>query len=129
MTNCTETIKGMYDSFAKGDIPAVLAALDPEVSWTEADGFPHGGTYIGPDAVLKNVFMNLSAEWESFTASPSQFISERETVVTCGDYAGTWKATGKQFRAPFVHIWTLQGTKVVRFRQLTDTAVVQSAMA
>ena len=129
MNNNAELIKAMYKSFADGDVPAVLAALDPEVRWTEADGFPHGGTYLGPDAVLKNVFINLGSEWEEFTAKPSNFISEQDTVVACGDYAGTCKATGKQFKAPFVHIWTLKGKKVVRFQQFTDTAVVQSAMA
>jgi hypothetical protein len=26
-------------------------ALDPAIEWTEAEGFPYGGTYVGRDAV------------------------------------------------------------------------------
>jgi ketosteroid isomerase-like protein len=34
-----EIVKGVYDNFAKGDIPAFLAVLDPKVEWNEADNF------------------------------------------------------------------------------------------
>ena len=29
-----------YASFARGDEPAVMAAMDESIEWTEADGFP-----------------------------------------------------------------------------------------
>jgi ketosteroid isomerase-like protein len=44
-------------------------------------------------------------------------------VVALGEYSGTYKATGKSFRAPFVHVWRLQNGTLVKFRQHTDTAV------
>src|SRR5438132_1138977 len=34
-------ISGLYASFAKGDVPAVLGELDPNVEWREADPLPH----------------------------------------------------------------------------------------
>ena len=55
--NNIDVVKGLYQAFAKGDIQSVLAALNPNVEWTEAEGFPSGGTYRGPEAVLKNVFI------------------------------------------------------------------------
>ena len=44
MTN-KNIIQGMYDSFASGDVTAVIAAFADSISWTEADGFPLAGTY------------------------------------------------------------------------------------
>ena len=41
---------------------------------------------------------------------------------------GTYKATGKSFRTPFVHVWRLQNGALVKFRQHTDTALVQAAL-
>ena len=32
-------VRGMYEVFGRGDIPAVLAALDPVVEWWEAESF------------------------------------------------------------------------------------------
>ncbi len=128
MASTADTIKSLYAAFAHGDVPTVLAALAPNVSWTEAEGFPYGGTYIGPDTVLENVFMKLGSEWNGFAAVPHEFIAEGSTVVALGDYSGTFKATGKSFKAPFAHVWKFDGSRVVSFRQYTDTAIVQQAI-
>lgn len=125
----SDTIRNVYAAFARGDVPAVLSALAPDVSWTEAEGFPYGGTYIGPDAVLKHVFMRLGTEWNGFAAVAHEFISEGDAVVALGEYSGRYKATGKHFATPFVHVWKFHNGKVATFRQHTDTAVVQRALS
>ncbi|HQR40039.1 MAG TPA: nuclear transport factor 2 family protein [Blastocatellia bacterium] len=124
----TDLIRGLYEAFSRGDVPAVLGALDASVRWTEAAGFPYGGTYVGPDAVLANVFLRLGTEWDGFAAVPQSFVAEGDTVVALGDYSGTYKATAKAFSAPFAHVWTLANGRVVRFHQHTDTAIVQAAL-
>ncbi len=128
MSNNSEIVRGLYVAFDRGDVPAVLQALAPDVSWTEAEGFPYAGTYRGPDDVLKNVFMKLGTEWERFSAAPEEFVAEGDKVVALGLYSGAYKATGKKFSTPFAHVWTLREGKVVKFRQHTDTAVVQRAL-
>ena len=120
-------ISALYASFAKGDVPAVLGALDPKVEWREADGFPYAGTYNGPDAVLKGVFMPLGTDWDGFTVIPDEIVASGDRVIGMGHYAGKYKATGKSFRTPFAHAWRLVDGKVVNFQQYTDTAVVQAA--
>ena len=129
MAHELETIRGAYEAFARGDVPAVLAILDPKVSWTEAEGFPYGGTYTGPGAVLEGVFMKLGTEWDGFAAVPREFVAQGETVAAFGEYSGTYRSTGKRFTAPFAHLWHFRNGKVVKFHQHTDTAVVRRAMA
>lgn len=128
MTTNSDVIRGLYTAFAKGDVPGVLGALDQDIRWTEAEGFPYGGTYVGPDAVLANVFAKLGSEWDGFSAVTEQFVADGDTVVALGEYGGTYKTTGKSFSAPFAHVWTLRDGKVVRFQQYTDTALVQAAL-
>ena len=123
-----EKIQAVYAAFESGDMPTVLGALAPDASWTEAEGFPYGGTYIGPGAVLENVFMKLATEWDDFAAVPAQLVAEGDTVVGLGTYSGTYKATGRSFVAPFVHVWKFEGDLVQTFHQHTDTAVVQRAL-
>lgn len=119
----TEMIRSAYAAFATGNIPAVLALLAPDASWTEAEGGPYGGTFIGPNAVLENVFMKIGGEWDAYAAVPSEFVTEGDTVVAIGTYSATYKATGKSFKAPFVHVWKIKGGKVASFFQHTDTVV------
>jgi len=128
MSENSGQIQKLYAAFAGGDIPAVLAAMAPDIRWTEAEGFPYGGTYAGPEQILENVFMKLGTEWEGFTATPREFIADGDTVVALGEYSGTYKETGKGFVAPFAHVWTFRGGKVVGFRQYTDTALVQATL-
>ncbi len=128
MSTNSETMRRLYEAFAKGDIPSVLGILDPNISWTEAEGFPYGGTYVGPNAVLENVFMKLGTEWDGYSAVPSEFVSEGDTVVAIGEYGGKYKTTGKSFSAPFVHVCNFQDGKIIKFRQFTDTVLVQKAL-
>lgn len=128
MATHSDTITNVYAAFASGDVPTVLGALAPNVSWTEAEGFPYGGTYVGPDAVLQNVFVKLGSEWDGYAAVPHELIANADTVVALGEYSGTYKATGKGFKAPFAHVWKFGEGRVISFRQHTDTAVVQRAL-
>ncbi len=129
MSDHLDAIKNVYAAFARGDIPAVLSVLSPDASWTEAEGFPYGGTYIGPDAVLENVFMKIGTEWDGYAAVPHELLASGDTVVALGEYNGTFKATGKSFKAPMVHVWKFSGGKVVSFTQHTDTVLVLRAMS
>ena len=128
MHQITEIIRGVYAAFATGDIPTVLGALAPNAIWIEAEGGPYGGTFVGPNAVLENVFMKIGGEWDGYTAIPDEFIANDNTVVALGKYSGKYKATGKSFTAPFVHVWKFQDGKVISFRQHTDTVVHRRPM-
>lgn len=121
-------VQGVYTAFAKGDVPAVLAVMSSAIQWTEAKGFPYGGTYRGPNAVLDGVFMRIGADWDGFAVEPREFIDGGERVVALGTYSGTYKATGKGFRAEFAHVWTVASGKVTKFVQYVDTLLVHEAL-
>jgi ketosteroid isomerase-like protein len=121
-------VQKIYDAFAKGDIPTVLSLLSADIDWTEAEGFPYGGTYHGPKAVLEGVFMRLGSEWEGYAAVPDELIYAGDTVVALGKYSGTYKRTGKSFQANFAHVWKLRDGKAIRFIQYVDTLIVQRAL-
>ena len=127
MTNA-DIITALYDSFAKGDVPGVLAAFDENISWIEAAGFPYGGTYVGANAIGENVFMKLATEWTGFAAIPENFVDGGDTVVVIGNYTGTYNKTGKNMNVPFAHVYTLSGGKIVKFVQHTDTLKVSEVL-
>ena len=126
--NNIDGVRGAYDAFAKGDVPGVLGFLSADIEWTEAEGFPYGGTYRGPNAVLEGVFMKLGTEWDGYAAEPDEFIDAGDIVVVLGKYSGKYKATGKSFLANFAHVWRLREGKAIKFVQYTDTLKVQEAL-
>ncbi len=119
----SEIIRGMYDSFGKGDLPAVAAAMAPDVEWNEAENFIYadGNTYIGPGAVVDGVFSRVGADWTGFKLAVSEVIEAGDRVVAFGRFTGRHKATGAPLDAQFAHVWKLDDGKVVQFQQYTDT--------
>ena len=127
-TTPLKIIESLYEALASGDVATVQPLLDPQIEWTEADGFPLSGTYHGPQAVLEGVLMRLAAEWDGFKTTPAEFVDGGETIVVLGNYSGTYKATRKSFRAPFAHVWKVREGKAIRYVQYTDTLLVQRAL-
>jgi len=126
--NNVELIKNLYQAFAAGDIPAVLQSFNENIEWTEAEGFPYGGTYRGGTAILENVFVKLATEWNDFKAEPEEFLDAGEKIVALGNYSGIYETTGKSMNVPFAHVWTLENGKVKKFVQYTDTLKVSEAL-
>jgi len=118
----------LYQAFAAGDIPAVLQSFDENIEWTEAEGFPYGGTYRGHQAIVENVFMKLATEWDDYRVEPDEFLDTGDKIVALGNYSGAYKATGKTMRVPFAHVWTVRDGKLIKFVQYTDTLKVSEAL-
>jgi hypothetical protein len=124
-----EIAQRAYVAFDRDDLDGVLADLDDAIVWEQAQGLPHGGTYRGIAAVRTNVFDPLDRDWwDEFSATPHQFIDGGDEIVVLGRYHGTAKNSGRALDVPFVHVWTITGEKVVRFRQFLDTAGWNTAL-
>lgn len=119
-----QRVRAIYDSFARGDVPAVLGSLDPGIVWYEAESIAYAdqNPYRGPQSVLEGVFMRLGRDWNDFRLSIGQVIDGGDVVVALGRYSATNKTTGKPLDAQFAHVWTFRDGKIVGFQQYADTA-------
>src|SRR5262245_54344932 len=126
-----DLLKNLYEAFGRGDIPTVLGAMSPHIKWYEAESNPYmpsGEAWVGPDAVLNNLFLRLGAEWDGFAVHPRSFYSAGNAVIVAARYSGKFKPTGKSIDAQVCHIWELEDGKVTRFQQYADTAKLREAM-
>ena len=125
-----EIVQGMYDAFAVGDVPAVLAKFSPDIIWNEAESnsLADGNPYIGPDAVVEGVFARLGQEWETFTLTDQTIYGVGEDMVlVTGRYQGTHAMTGKTIDAQHVHLWWFEDGMATRFQQYVDTKQLAEA--
>ena len=126
-----ETLKGGYEAFGRGDVPAVLEIFDPSIEWHEAEGNPYkpdGEPWIGGDAIVQNLFLRLATEWDGFTVTPNEFYDAGDTIAVECRYTGGYKATGKRIDAQVCHVWKFRNGKANSFQQYVDTAQMQEAM-
>ena len=78
------TISGLYEAFGRADIPAVLGGMARAIQWYRAEGNPYmpsGEPFVGPDAVLNELFMKLGADWDAFQVHPSTYHDAGDVVV------------------------------------------------
>ena len=124
-------LKGLYEAFGRGDIPSVLGAMSPTIHWHQAESNPYrpsGEAWIGPDAVLNNLFMRLAGDWDGFTVHVKSIHNAGDTVVVEARYTGTFKPTGKSMDTQVCHVWDVKDGKVTRFQQYLDTAKLVDVM-
>jgi uncharacterized protein len=126
-----QMVKDLYEAFGRGDVGSVLASFDPNIEWSVAEGSPYqpdGKPWVGPDAVLQNLFMKLGSEWDGFTVHPKEFHDAGDTVVVECRYTGVYKETGSSLDAQVCHIWKVREGKFTSWRHFIDTAQLQDVM-
>jgi ketosteroid isomerase-like protein len=126
----TGVIKSLYEAFGQGDMPTVLELFDPQILWCEAEGSPYdsGDGWVGPDAVVTNLFTKMGDDWTEFTVHPSLFHESGSMVTVEGRYKANHRHTGKDMDCQVCHVWTVEDGKITKFQQYVDTAKMQDVM-
>jgi ketosteroid isomerase-like protein len=110
-----DTIRGAYEAFDRGDVPAVIGILDAGVEWHEPGGGKSpSGTFNGPGAVASEVFEPIPATFDEYSAEPNEFSHEGDRVVVRGRFKGRNKS-GAELDTGFEHVFEMSDGKVVRF--------------
>ena len=117
-------VQNLYAAFGRGDVATLIAGLAADIDWQtigKPGDFPTFGQRKGTAGVEK--FFQQVAENEEFSDfTPREFHAADDKVFVLGTYAGKLKKTGKSFSGEWVHVFTVTGGKVSKFREHTDTA-------
>jgi hypothetical protein len=121
-----ETVKAIYESFGRGDVPAILATLGPDVDWDYAnavDDVPWLVRRRGPAAVGGFFEALRDLEFTSFQVKEVFASADGKAVVALCDVAFVVKSTGKTVsETDELHLWRFgDDGKVARFRHGVDT--------
>ena len=124
-----DLIRATYEGSSEQNGQNLLAALAPDATWTEAEGFPYAGTYTGPEAIIAGVFHRLATEWIGYKAEAHTFLEDGDRVAAFRVYSGTYRATGKPMRAAFAHLFQVKNGKIASMVQYVDTLMVSRALS
>jgi hypothetical protein len=110
-------------------VPAVLALLDPEVSWVTPPTLPWSrGSYSGPEGVA-DYFTSFAEALDEAAVEPHELLACGERVVALGEERARVRASGERFAAPFAHVIRVRDGRVVELRGHVDTAAIAAAFA
>lgn len=123
-----QIVRGIYESFGRGDVAAVLNALAEDVRWTVQgpDAVPYFGEHRGR-AGVGDFFSKLGTTVEFERFEVRDFIVSEARVVVLGSERGRVRQTGKTFDNDWAMFYTLDDGKVKEMFSYENTAAVVEA--
>jgi uncharacterized protein len=124
-------IRQQYAAFGRGDVKAILDAVDPAIEWTSnGDGgrIPWGGRRSGVPGVA-SFFQALADHLDFEIFEPREFFESGGAVIVLGRTRARAKKGGGVFDCAWAHVFALKGGKLARFEEYYDTAAIEKALA
>jgi len=126
-TTNAATVADIYAAFARGDVPAILDRLSPDVAWedwtdnfAQRGGVPHMASRRGTDQVAE--FFGLVATYGVDDFALLDIIGTGRQVVAEVRVSFTLP-NGGRFADEELHLWTFDDEgRVDRLRHYVDTA-------
>jgi ketosteroid isomerase-like protein len=124
--SAADVVQGIYDAFGRGDVPAILAALDENVDWRVPENLPHGGDRRGRDGVGA-FFQGIGENWDGLAVDIEHTVSSDERVVVLARIHGKLRATGEETGYTAAHAWTILEGTPVRFDEYVNAPLTLPA--
>jgi ketosteroid isomerase-like protein len=125
-----EVVRATYRAYARGDFPAVLDALHPDIEVIVPQGWgPVAGVHRGHEDALAEFIERAEDRWEEFRVECDRFLQCDDLVIVLGHYRGRARAGRTLLATPFAHVWTMRAGQAVKVQLYTDTAALAQAAA
>src|SRR5262245_40272928 len=118
-----DVVRSVYAAFGRGDLEAVLAPLDSQVSWRTpgAPDLPTAGLRQGVPAV-REFFGLLLSTFDIADFAPTDFLAAGDKVVVLGTSREGPKGTGRLVDFRWVHVFTFRHGRIVAFEEPADVS-------
>ena len=115
----------LYRALRDQDIAALVQILHPSFTAEVSEGMPLGvgGDIRSPEAMLRDVWGRVAAEYEVAPEPSELVLACDDRVFAIGRYRGHVRGAGADaVDAAFVHVLELRDGRVSFLKQVTDTA-------
>jgi uncharacterized protein len=117
MSDNAQLVRGAYDAFGRGDIPALLAVLSDDVVWDSPEPLPQAMNAHGHAGVMQ-FFQKVGSSWEDLQVEIDDLVTAGDRVCVLGHAGG--KLGGRTTGYDFAHAWTLRNGACVSFHEYVD---------
>jgi ketosteroid isomerase-like protein len=118
-----DVVRDLYAAFGRGDLDAILAPLDPQVSWLTpgVPDLPTAGLRQGVPAV-REFFGLLLTSFDIADFQPRDFLAAGDKVVVLGTSREGPKGSGRLVDFRWVHVFTFRNDRIVAFEEPADVS-------
>ena len=116
-----EIVREANEAWKRGDLDAVVRALDPRIEWHTAADEPDAGPHRGVEAII-----SLIADWaqsfEDFSVEPLEFTDAGDRVVMPMTARGRPHGSEQTVEAAETQVYTVRNGKIVEVREYRTKA-------
>lgn len=121
-----DTVRRIYDAFARGDLDAVMAECASDAVITQDPALPWGGRYVGRDGIAEFALKLIGTSDSAVTTE--EIYQAGEQVVQYGRSKGTVRDNGATFDVAECHVWTLRDGLIVQAEFYIDSEAMLKAL-
>jgi ketosteroid isomerase-like protein len=110
-----QIIRGGYDAFAQGDIPAVLGMLSDQIVWHIPGRSPLSGDYNSNEEVVGFFGKSMELSGGTLKVEVDELLSDGDRVVALTTVSA--RRNGTSWSAPEVHVWRVVDGRATEFRE------------
>ncbi|RWA56276.1 hypothetical protein AU476_03965 [Cupriavidus sp. UYMSc13B] len=123
MASALSVVKAAYDAFGGGDVAAILDLVADNVDWKllGPPAIPYAGQRNSKDEVAR-FFAEVAQADDMQSFEPREFIEAGEHVTVLGFERFLARPDGKPVETEWIHVFTVDGGKITRWRGCYDTA-------
>lgn len=108
-----EIVRGIYESWARGDFRVSFDHLDPHIVFIVGPDFPDAGVFNGTEGV-REYMRRFLEQWDRYTLTADEIQAVGDTVIVRLTQRAQGRASGVQTEMSYFHILTLRAGKIVR---------------
>ncbi|MFO1327113.1 MAG: nuclear transport factor 2 family protein [Rubrivivax sp.] len=130
MSDPLTLVQSAYAAFGRGDLPALLALMTPDIDWRFVGdrAAPYTGHARG-QAQLAEWFGAVAQADDIQAFEPRQMLAGPDHVTVIGWERSLARATGRPFECEWVHVWTVRDGRIAGFVGLLDSEASARARA
>ena len=124
-----QLVQKVYDSFNTGDIEGLLSTFTDDIEFVvvAVPKAPFYRSRRGRDSVSEFISSMADHQESKGAVDILEIIVQGNKAAVFGHAAWHVKSTGLDWETDFAHFWTVEGDKLTRCQEYTDTAAMSAA--
>ena len=114
-----DAVRGVYESWGRGDFSSHLDLLDPAFEFVIHPGLPDPGTYQGLTG-LAGYMRGFLESWGRVTIAAEDLVDAGDAVVATVLQSGVGASSGAPGEVRYTHVWRLRDGAVIRLETFRD---------
>jgi ketosteroid isomerase-like protein len=119
-----EIVRRIFDAFSRADAQAALGEIDAEVEWRAVEDTE---TQRGHEGVVRSL-VGWFETWDDHRLEAEEFIDLGDQVLVVAHLWARGRESGAEIDDRYFQLWTIEGEKVVVFREYRDRAEALAAV-